>query len=97
MKIPDEIVIDPERLTIGELEEMEDYAGAAATAAALKGDLSPKALVMIAFFSLRRTHPEITLEDVRDIPLVRFKPVEPADSAKAAKSDAGNPTDASAF
>lgn len=55
------------KLTLGELEEIEQYAGTIPTARFMAGRWSPKVMVAWAWVSLRRTDPAVTIDDVRNL------------------------------
>ncbi len=71
-----EIVIDINALTLGDLEEGVRIAGPS-FAEALEGKVTPgpSALVALIFLSRRKTEPEITLDEVRAMPLAEVAKV----------------------
>lgn len=61
---------DPASLSVGELCDLTDIAGEAATVDLNKGVVSPKVLLGLAFIIKRRTDPGYTLEQAREIRVV---------------------------
>lgn len=75
----DGVVYDPDSLTLGELEWLEDELGT--------GDIdptSPKALVRIVYLLKKRDQPDLTLDEVRQIPISSLNTPAPEPEAKAA-------------
>lgn len=68
-ELPDAIVVKLDELTWGELEELEHLAGPEATDALLTGNVRPSTMVPLLWITLRRTDPEVTIEQVRAIPM----------------------------
>jgi hypothetical protein len=67
MELPEEITIDFDELTLGDVEQLEEIAGPEAADRALEGKVGGKALVALAYITLRKTNPEVTLDDVRKV------------------------------
>lgn len=74
------ILLDLDRMTLGELEAIEDIAGADAVKAMMAGQMTAKALIAVAYVVKRRDHPGFTLEDARALRVVALK--QPDDSGK---------------
>jgi len=65
-ELPDEVTIDLEALTLGDLEDVEDLTGMGFSALVNSpGGLPMKGLRALAFVSVRRDIPEVTFEDCR--------------------------------
>lgn len=69
----DTITLDLEAMTLGELEAIEEIAGADAVKAMMAGQMSAKALVAVAYVVKRRDHPEFTLEDAKALKVMALK------------------------
>ncbi len=65
----DEITIDVDSLTLGDLEEGEKLAGKDFTAALEGKATSMAAMVVLIFLAKRKGEPMITLDEVRALPL----------------------------
>ena len=65
--------IDPNDLTFGELEELEDLTGVTLTDLSKEG-VKAKVITVLTWFALRKKEPETTLDDVRamDMSSVNF-------------------------
>jgi hypothetical protein len=66
------VLLDPNDLTLGELEEIEDYAGYEALARMLAGVFSPRVLVVLTYLTAHRANPAVTLAEVRGWNLERI-------------------------
>lgn len=69
----DTLVLDLDAMTLGELEAIEDIAGADAAKAMMSGQMSAKALIAVAYVVKRRTNPEFTLEDAKALKVMALK------------------------
>lgn len=67
------IVLDLDRMTLGELEMIEEVAGADAARAMMAGQMSAKALIAVAYVVKRRDHPEFTIEDAKAMRVMALK------------------------
>jgi len=90
------VLLDPNELTLGELEEIEDYAGYEALARMLQGAFSPRVLVVLTYLTARRTTPAVTLDEVRGWDLERIdvagkKPEKRKTHSKASGSKGAEP------
>jgi hypothetical protein len=66
VQLPDEVTIDLEALTLGDLEDVEDLTGMGFSALVnAPGGLSMKGLRALAFVSVRRDLPDVTFDDCR--------------------------------
>lgn len=63
------INIDPEDLTLDEVEEVEDLIGGDVTEAFAKGQPKAKAIKALVFVLMRRDNPAITMEEVGKLKL----------------------------
>lgn len=64
--------LDPESLTLGEMEELEDHCGmsAAEVGEVIESGKAPaKLLTVMAWLALRRQNPDATIEDAKALPL----------------------------
>ena len=82
--LPEEISLDLDDLTLGELEDIEELTGmsiAAISTANQDGTTPTRVLRAMAFVVLRRTIPEVTFEDCRAIrhSMIAGKPEDAAD------------------
>ncbi len=66
---PTKLAIDPEDLTLDELEEFEQMLGGSFDDAFGKGRPQAPALKAVALLILRRDNPDVTLEDVGKLKL----------------------------
>jgi len=64
----EQLVIDLDSLTWGELEEIEGMVGGPATLSMLGGQVFPSALVALVFVVKRRDNPQLLIEEVRRMP-----------------------------
>lgn len=65
-ELPDKVVIDAEKLTLGDLEEVEELSGMSFSALQNNpGGVPLKALRALAFVTVRKTHPDVTFEDCK--------------------------------
>ena len=64
----EQLVIDLDSLTWGELEEIEKMIGGPATLAMLGGQVFPSAVVAVVFIVKRRDNPQLLIEEIRRIP-----------------------------
>jgi hypothetical protein len=87
------VLLDPSALTLGELEEIEEYAGYEALGRMLQGAFSPKVLVILTFLTMRRTNPAVTLAEVRgwNVERVDFAAAKKPKKATRAKAAAPDP------
>lgn len=69
----DTITLDLDAMTLGELEAIEDVAGAEAVKAMMAGQMTAKALIAVAYVVKRRDQPEFTLEDARALRVLALK------------------------
>lgn len=67
------IVLDLDAMTLGELEAIEEVAGADAVKAMMAGQMTAKALIAVAYVVKRRDQPEFTLEDARALRVLALK------------------------
>jgi hypothetical protein len=74
----DQIVLDLDAMTLGELEAIEDVAGADAVKPLMAGQMSAKALIAVAYVVKRRDHPEFTLEDAKALKVMALAQPDPA-------------------
>lgn len=70
------IELDLESMTLGELEDMETLAGEAAFKNLLAGTTSARALLAVAVVIKRRTEPDFSMDDARNIKVMAFKQPE---------------------
>lgn len=77
----DTIVLDLDRMTLGELETIAEVAGADAARAMMAGEMSPKALIAVAYVVKRRDNPEFTIEDARALKVTALKQPDPEKKA----------------
>ncbi len=69
----DTIVLDLDAMTLGELEAIEEVAGAEAVKSMMAGQMTAKALIAVAYVVKRRDHPEFTLEDAKALRVLALK------------------------
>lgn len=69
----DTIVLDMDAMTLGELEQIEEIAGADAVKAMMGGQMRAKALIAVAYVVKRRDNPEFTLEDAKAMRVMALK------------------------
>jgi hypothetical protein len=67
MSAPQEISIDVNDLTVGEIEEIEDLLDASFDSFAKEGARRGKFMRAIAWVSIKRTNPDFTYEDAGNI------------------------------
>lgn len=67
------INIDPEDLTLDEVEEVEEIIGGDIAAAFSEGSPKGKAIKAVVFITLRRDNPDLTLEEVGKMKLSGLK------------------------
>ncbi len=84
----DELVVDLDALTLGDLEAGEEIAGADFGAALDGRGMSMKAMVALVYIARRKGDPELTLEDVRSMSLVSVGNIQ----VVGGKRKAANPT-----
>lgn len=89
----EDIVIDLDTLTIGELEEGERIAGESFRMALEGKGTSMAALVALLFIVKRKVDPAVTLQDVRNMPLSGIPKVR---IKQESKGRSRNPTSAAA-
>lgn len=66
VELPDEVEINLDSLTLGDLEDVEELTGASFSALVnTTGGMPVKGLRALAFVSVRRDIPELTYEDCR--------------------------------
>lgn len=82
----DTIVLDLDRMTLGELEAIEEVAGTDAVVAMMAGRMTAKALIAVAYVVKRRDDPAFTLEDARALKVLALK--QPDDAGKVAGNGA---------
>ncbi len=75
------IVLDLDRMTLGELELIEEVAGADAAQLMMSGRMTAKALIAVAYVVKRRDDPAFTLEDAKAMKVAALK--QPDDAGKA--------------
>lgn len=63
----EQITFDVDSLSVGELVDLSDVAGEAAVTGLAKGVTSPKLLLGLVYVIKRRTDPEFTLEQAREV------------------------------
>ena len=73
----DTIVLDLDDMTLGELEVIEEVAGAEAVMLLMAKQMTVKALIAVAYVVRRRTNPEFTVEDAKSIKVVALKQPDP--------------------
>lgn len=71
-----EIALDLEAMTLGELETIEEVAGPEAAKAMMTGQMSAKALLAVAYVVRRRDDPAFTIEDARSLKITALKPAD---------------------
>lgn len=69
----DTIVLDLDSMTLGELEAIEDVAGAEAAKGMMAGQMTAKALIAVAYVVRRRDDPEFTLDQARALRVLALK------------------------
>lgn len=74
----DQIVLDLDAMTLGELETIEEVAGAGAAKAMMAGQMSAKALIAVAYVVKRRDNPEFTVEDAKALKVLALQQPDPA-------------------
>lgn len=79
----DSIVLDIGRMTLGELEVIEEIAGLEGVRSIFLGQMTPKALIATAYVVKRRDHPEFTVEDAKAMEVRALKQPEPDAVGKA--------------
>jgi hypothetical protein len=57
-------LLDPDEMTLAELEEWEDLIGTDLVNAVMHGVFSPKAIRVLAYLTMKRSKPDATLDDV---------------------------------
>lgn len=72
------ITLDLDAMTLGELDTIAEVAGADAAKAMMGGEMSPKALIAVAYVVKRRDNPEFTIEDARALKVSALKQPDPA-------------------
>jgi hypothetical protein len=83
--VSDETIdFDLDRLTLGELEEIEEIAGFESVQRMMAGQMSAKALTAVAYIVKRQTDPDFTLEDARAIKVTAIKTSEDTPEGKDA-------------
>lgn len=66
VELPDQVTIDMDALTLGDLEDVEELTGSSFSALVnTPGGMPVKGLRALAFVSIRRDIPELTYEDCR--------------------------------
>lgn len=73
----DTIELDLDRMTLGELDTIAEVAGTEAAKAMMAGEMSPKALIAVAYVVKRRDNPEFTIEDARALKVMALKQPDP--------------------
>jgi hypothetical protein len=74
----DTIILDMDAMTLGELEAIEEVAGAEALMAMMAGRMTAKALIAVAYVVKRRDHPEFTVEDAKALKVMALQQPDPA-------------------
>lgn len=84
----EEIVVDPNSLTLGEIEDVEEYAGKPAAELFGDGGMTAKAMTAFVWIVKRRDDPTFTVEQARAMPMgqVNIASAEP-DPTDAASSE----------
>lgn len=82
------IRFDIDKMTLGELEQIEEIAGLDAVQRLQSGQMTAKTLLAVAFIVKRRTDPQVTLEEVRSIPVTAFG--SPEQTAEGKGEDSGS-------
>lgn len=77
------VMIDPDQLTLGEVEDFEQAAGQS-IGTILGGQLNGKALVALVWVMKRRDNAAYTLEDARKVRLGQFSRTSAPDPPNAA-------------
>lgn len=70
------IELDLDRMTLGELEAIEDILSPEDYQRLLNGQTSTKALIAIAYVIKRRDNPAFTMDDARSIRVMAFQQPE---------------------
>jgi hypothetical protein len=68
-----EITIDYDRITLGDMESLEEHVGPHVWEELRGGKPSAKTLVALVWIMRRRDDPTFTLEDARQVPVVALK------------------------
>jgi hypothetical protein len=81
MSLPDGVSVEIgtsvlEEMTFGELEELAELGGETALEDIAAGRARPKALTALAYLVLRRSYPDVTIEDVRKLKLTALRPAQ---------------------
>lgn len=63
----DDLILDPDEMTVGELCEVADIAGDEAVTGLARGVASPKALLALVYIIKRRTDPAYTMEQAKQV------------------------------
>lgn len=69
----DDISIDINDLTLGDLEDIEGVVGTDTMRLVMKGEVTPKAMVALVWVAMRRTDPGFSLDDARKVNLKQFQ------------------------
>lgn len=77
----DTVVLDLDRMTLAELETIEEVAGADAARAMMNGQMSAKALIAVVYVVKRRDNPAFTLEDAKAMRVTALKQPDAAGKA----------------
>lgn len=67
-------IIPLEELSMGELDMLEEVGGPTVIDDLSSGRLRPKALLALAYVILRRSYPDVTLDEVRKLKVTVFRP-----------------------
>lgn len=70
------IELDLDRMTLGELEAIEEIAGTEGFQRLMEGQTSAKVLIAVAYIVKRRDNPAFTMDDARSIRVMAFQPPE---------------------
>lgn len=78
----DTVELDIEKMTLGEIETIEEIAGADAVAGLMSGGrMTAKVLIAVTYVVKRRDNPAFTLDDARAMKVMALK--QPDDAGKA--------------
>lgn len=69
----DEIVLDLDEMTFGEMAMIEEVAGVEAVERMMAGRMTAKALIAVVYVVKRRDNPAFTIEDAKAIKVTALK------------------------
>lgn len=82
-------LLEMQSLTLAEFEWFEDYVGLDNVAASYRGIIGPKSLTAFMFLTMRRTKPDLTIEEVRAMTVRQVEPGKKGKKSPNPKSSAG--------